>query len=69
MNHYYLFKKNLPQDFKHKFAFWLSVVGLFVRETIMGVMKRDSSGVSGLVSGMKAVITFIRHKTFNRYLV
>ena len=55
MNHHYLFKKNLPQDFKHKFAFWWSVVGLFVRETIMGVMKRNSSGVRGLVSGMREV--------------
>ena len=55
MNHHYLFKKNLPQDFKHKFAFWWSVVGLFVRETIMGVMKRNSSGWRGLVSGMREV--------------
>ena len=55
-NHYYLFRKNLPQDFKHKFAFWWSVVGLFVRETIMGVMKRDGSGVRGLVSGFVNII-------------
>lgn len=55
-NHYYLFKKNLPQDFTHKFAFWWSVVGLFGRETIIGVMKRNSSGVRGLVSGMREVI-------------
>lgn len=53
MNHHYLFKKNLPQDFKRKFAFWWSLVGLFVRETIMGVMKRNSSGVRGLMSGMR----------------
>jgi hypothetical protein len=58
MNHHYLFKKNLPQDFKHKFAFWWSVVGLSVREMIMGVMKRNSSGVRGLVSGINAVIAF-----------
>ena len=55
MNHHYLFKKNLPQDFKHKFAFWWSVGGLFVRETIMGVMKRNSSGVRGLMSGIREV--------------
>lgn len=52
MNHRYLFKKNLPQDFKHKFAFWWSVVGLFMREMIMGVMKRNSSGARGLIRGM-----------------
>ena len=56
MNHYYLFKKNLPQDFKHKFAFRWSVVGLFVRETITGVMKRNSSGVRGLMSGIREVV-------------
>ena len=56
MNHYYLFKKNLPQDFTHKFAFWWSVMGLFVKETIMGVMKRNSSGVRGLVSGARVVV-------------
>lgn len=55
-NHYYLFRKNIPQDFKHKFAFWWSVVGLLVRETIMGVMKRNSSGVRGLASGMKEIL-------------
>ena len=55
-NHYYLFKKNLPQDFKHKFAFWWSVVGLFVREGIPMVVRGDSSGVHGLVSGMREVL-------------
>ena len=50
-NHYYLFKKNFPQDFKHKFAFWWSVIGLFVREGITMVVRRDSSGVRGLASG------------------
>ncbi len=55
-NHYYLFKKNLPQDLKHKFAFWWSVVGLFVREGLMGVMKQNSSGVKGLVEGMSGVV-------------
>ena len=56
INHHYLFKKNLPQDLKHKFAFWWSVVGLFVREMIMGAMKRDGSGVRGVVSGMREVL-------------
>jgi glycosyltransferase involved in cell wall biosynthesis len=56
MNHHYLFKKNLPQDFKHEFAFWWSVVGLFVREWIALVVRGDSSGVRGLVSGLREVI-------------
>ena len=50
-NHYYLFKKNLPQDFKHKFAFWWSVVGLFVREGITMVVRRNSNGIRGLTNG------------------
>jgi len=55
-NHYYLFRKNLPQDITHKFAFWWSVVGLFVRESIMGAIKRNSSGVRGLMSGLIGII-------------
>jgi len=55
-NHYYLFKKNLPQDFKHKFAFWWSVVGLFVREGMTMVVRRDSSGVRGLTKGFINII-------------
>lgn len=47
-NHYYLFKKNLPQDFKHKFAFWWSVVGLFV----MAMIKRNKDGLKGLRDGL-----------------
>ena len=52
MNHHYLFKKNLPQDFKHKFAFWWSVVGLFIREGVMMLTKRNVSGLKGLFSGL-----------------
>ena len=55
-NHYYLFKKNLPQDFKHKFAFWWSVVGLFVRDGITMVVRRDSSGLKGLIRGFINII-------------
>jgi glycosyltransferase involved in cell wall biosynthesis len=55
-NHYYLFRKNLPQDLKHKFAFWWSVVGLFVMEGITMVVRGDSSGVRGLVSGMREIL-------------
>ena len=47
-NHYYLFKKNFPQDFKHKFAFWWSVVGLFV----MAMIRRNREGLKGLKDGI-----------------
>ena len=55
-NHYYLFRKNLPQDFKHKFAFWWSVVGLFVREGITMAVRGNSSGMRGLVSGISPIL-------------
>lgn len=47
-NHYYLFKKNFPQDFMHKFAFWWSVIGLFVMEAT----GRNKEGLRGLINGI-----------------
>lgn len=51
-NHYYLFKKNFPQDIKHKIAFWWSVVGLFV----MTMVNRNRGGLRGLINGLGTVI-------------
>ena len=51
-NHYYLFKKNFPQDFKHRFAFWWSVAGLFV----MALTGRNKEGIKGLMSGILDII-------------
>jgi GT2 family glycosyltransferase len=50
-NHYYLFKKNFPQDFKHKFAFWWSVVGLFV----MAMIGRNKRRLNGLIDGLISI--------------
>jgi glycosyltransferase involved in cell wall biosynthesis len=47
-NSYYFFKKNFPQDFKHKCAFWWSVVGLFV----MAMIGRNKEGLKGLIEGI-----------------
>jgi GT2 family glycosyltransferase len=55
-NHYYLFKKNLPQDFKHRVAFYWSIVGLFTREAITTLKKQDGNGLRGLMSGMKSTM-------------
>ncbi len=55
-NHHYLFKKNFPQDFKHGTAFWWSVVGLFMKEMIIMVIKQDSGGLRGLVSGAWKIV-------------
>lgn len=56
-NHYYLFKKNIPQDFKHRVAFYWSVVGLFIREAIMMVIKQDGGGLRGLMRGIQNIMT------------
>jgi GT2 family glycosyltransferase len=48
MNHYYLYKKNLPQDLLHKAAFWWSVAGLFLNEAIT----LHFSGARGLYDGL-----------------
>lgn len=55
-NHYYLFRKNFPQDFKHRAAFYWSVVGLFVREAITTLIKQDSNGLRGLMKGVKKIM-------------
>lgn len=47
-NHYYLFKKNLPQTRKYKFAFWWSVIGLFV----MAMIGRNKEVLKGLMNGL-----------------
>ena len=55
-NHFYLFKKNLPQTPKHKLAFYWSVVGIFIMEAVLAIWKRDDSGLRGLTSGMVEVV-------------
>lgn len=55
-NHFYLFKKNLPQTPRYKLAFYWSVVGTFIMEAMLAILKRDGSGVRGLTSGMVEVI-------------
>ena len=46
------FKKNLPQTFKHKFAFYMSIYGLFVMEIIDMVRTRNADGLKGLKDGL-----------------
>lgn len=57
--HYHHFKKNLPQSFKHRFAFHWSLIGLFVTELIRAMLERDTSGLRGLAAGMKWV--YLKH--------
>jgi len=57
--HYYLFKKNLPRDFTHQFAFWWSVIGLFLQEFIRFIKKPGSNNgrLKGLISGIQKILT------------
>jgi GT2 family glycosyltransferase len=50
-NSYYLFKKNFPQTLKHKFAYWWSVVGLFMKL----VLGRNKEGLKGLMDGLISI--------------
>jgi glycosyltransferase involved in cell wall biosynthesis len=53
INHLCYFKKNLPQDLKHNFAFYWSVIGLFLMEAAMSIVRRDSGSLRGLWAGIK----------------
>jgi glycosyltransferase involved in cell wall biosynthesis len=47
------FKKNLPQTFKHKFAFYMAITGLFMMEILgMIVPRRNADGLRGLKDGL-----------------
>jgi glycosyltransferase involved in cell wall biosynthesis len=49
MNHYYLFRKNLPQDLLHRAAFWWSVLGLVLNE----IITLNVAGLKGLWDGFR----------------
>ena len=50
-NQFYLHRKNMPQDFKHKAALWWGMVGLFVLNVGRGLFKRDPGLVTGMIVG------------------
>ena len=53
INHLCYFKKNLPQDLKHNFAFYWSVLGLFLFEVVATVVRKNPGGLRGLWDGMR----------------
>lgn len=63
-NHYYLFKKNFPQDGIHLLAFILSIVGLIV----VNLLKADIAGVRGLFAGLKRIPEISAHLIEGGYL-
>ena len=48
-NHYYFFRKNLPKDVLHLFAFAMSIVGLLFYN---GLMMKDVGACVGIVEGI-----------------
>ena len=62
---YYFFMKNFPQSFKHKFAFWVSMLGLLLRSAIEMVSRGDSSIFRGHLRGF---INIIRGKGASKKL-
>jgi glucosyl-dolichyl phosphate glucuronosyltransferase len=50
-NQFYLHRKNMPQDFKHKLALWWGLTGLFVLNVGRAVAYRDHGLVTGMIVG------------------
>jgi glycosyltransferase involved in cell wall biosynthesis len=51
-NHHYLFKKNFPQKSYNRFAFWISVLGLF----LISFLGMHIDEIKGLNNGLKFII-------------
>jgi glycosyltransferase involved in cell wall biosynthesis len=50
-NQFYLHRKNMPQDFRHKLALWWGLIGLFILNIGRATFKRDPGLVTGMVVG------------------
>ena len=50
-NQFYLHKKNMPQDLKHKAALWWGLLGLLVLNIGRAAFKRDPGLVTGMIAG------------------
>lgn len=50
-NQFYLHRKLMPQDFRHKAALWWGLVGLFVLNVGRALFKRDPGLVTGMIVG------------------
>jgi GT2 family glycosyltransferase len=50
-NQFYLFRKNMPQDFRHKAALWWGLFGLFLLNVGRAAFKSDWGLVTGMIVG------------------
>ena len=54
-NHFYIFRKNFPQALRNRFAFGMSVLGLFLISLEYAIIHLDWQGVRGFFDGLRAV--------------
>lgn len=50
-NHFYLHRKNMPQDLRHRGALWWGLLGLLIHNVVKAVVRRDPGLVSGILVG------------------
>jgi GT2 family glycosyltransferase len=50
-NQFYLHRKNMPQDLKHRTALWWGLLGLFTLNIGRAIFKRDPGLVTGMIVG------------------
>jgi hypothetical protein len=50
-NQFYLHRKNMTQDFRHKLALWWGLLGLFILNIGRAAFKNDWGLVTGMVVG------------------
>jgi GT2 family glycosyltransferase len=50
-NQFYLHRKDMPQDLRHRAALWWGLVGLFVLNLGRALFKRDPGLVTGMIAG------------------
>ncbi|MDQ3766766.1 MAG: glycosyltransferase [Actinomycetota bacterium] len=50
-NHFYLHRKNMPQDLKHKGALWWGLLGLLIHNVVKAIVRGDPGLVIGIVVG------------------
>lgn len=56
VNHYYIFRKNLPQDFLHKLCFWWSEIGMSIRRIKFFLRSRDMEILRGMLDGYRMIL-------------
>jgi glycosyltransferase involved in cell wall biosynthesis len=50
-NHFFLWRKNMPQDTAHRAALWWGLLGLFIHNLVKSAARRDPGLAVGIVVG------------------